>query len=163
MEDEEHLMQYVQLVLQASNLNWDQLSQISYPLEELLHESLFDEVELPPLECYYDPKLLFDHIHEVVMEIYRCHCCSPYWLPFTMPRIMSAPLVEVVLDEIMTEVDFYLLPMTEKRTLDQIVSNDVAKCRSWLDVRLDTEQIVIDISEDVLVESVLDVVLEFTL
>ncbi|KAL8543618.1 hypothetical protein ACS0TY_004260 [Phlomoides rotata] len=164
MEDEDHLMQYVQLVVQASNLNWDQLSQVSYPPEELLHESVFDEVELPPLDCYYDPKLLFDHINELLMEICECHCCSPYWLPLiTIPRIMSTPLAEVVLDEIMSEADFYLLPMTEKRTLDQLVSKDVEKCRSWLDVRLDTERIVIDISEDVLVESILDIVLEFTM
>lgn len=156
-------MQYAQLLLEASNLNWDHLSQVSYPPVELLHESLFNEVDLPPLDCYYDPKLLFDHINEVLMEMYKFHCCSPYWVPFIMPRIMSTPLVEVVLDEIMAEAEFYLLPMTEKRTLDQIVTKDVMKCRSWLDVRLDTERIVIDISDDVLLESIVDIVLEFTM
>lgn len=151
----------MQLVLQASCLTWDQLSEIRSPPEELLHASLFDEVEFPPADCYYDPKLLFDHINEVLLEIYKCHFCSPPRLAFTKRKIRSGPLAELVLDGIMTEAEFYLLPTTEKRTLDQLVSKDVANCRSWLDVRLDTEQIVIEISQDVLEESILDILLEF--
>ncbi|KAI3468725.1 hypothetical protein Pfo_025388 [Paulownia fortunei] len=161
IKEQDHLSQYVHLVLQASCLNWDQLSEIRSLPEELLHASLFDEVEFLPTDCYFDPKLLFDHINEVLLEIYQCHFCSPPWLAFRKPKIRPAPLAELVLDEIMTEADFYLLPWTEKRTLDQLVSKDVADCRSWLDVRLDTEQIVNEISEDVLEESILDILLEF--
>ncbi|XP_011080944.1 uncharacterized protein LOC105164082 isoform X1 [Sesamum indicum] len=161
IEEQDPLSQYVHLVLQTSCLDWDQLSEISCLPEELLDESLFDEVEFLPPDCYFDPKLLFDHMNEVLQGIYQSHFCSPPWLAFTKPKIKSVPLAQLVLDEIMTEADFYLLPRTEKRTMDQLVSKDVAACRSWLDVRLDTEQIVIDVSEDVLEESILDMLLEF--
>ncbi|KAL0393560.1 UNVERIFIED_CONTAM: hypothetical protein Slati_4322200 [Sesamum latifolium] len=159
--EQDPLSHYVHLVLQTSCLDWDQLSEISCLPEDLLDESLFDEVEFLPPDCYFDPKLLFDHMNEVLLEIHQSHFCSPPWLAFTKPKIRSVPLAQLVLDEIMTEADFYLLPRTEKRTLDQLVSKDVAACRSWLDVRLDTEQIVIDVSEDVLEESILDMLLEF--
>ncbi|KAK4435361.1 hypothetical protein Salat_0699500 [Sesamum alatum] len=161
IEEQDPLSQYVHLVLQASCLDWDQLSEISCLPEELLDESLFDEFEFLPPDCYFDPKLLFDHMNEVLLEIYQSHFCSPPWLEFTKPKIRSVPLAERVLAEIMTEANFYLLPRTEKRTLDQLVAKDVASSRSWLDVRLDTEQIVIDVSEEVLEESILDMLLEF--
>lgn len=158
---EEEMCQYVQLVMEASSLNWNQLLEMRYLPEELLHESLFDEVELPPLDCYYDPKLLFDHINEVLLEIYNCHFFSPLSLASPAPKIRSTPLAEVVLDEILEEADFFLLPTTEKRTLDQLVSKDVVRSRSWLDVRTDTEHLVNEVSEAVMEESVLDILLEF--
>ncbi|KAG8374977.1 hypothetical protein BUALT_Bualt10G0051700 [Buddleja alternifolia] len=164
-EDQYYISDYVHLVFQASCLNWDNILEMieTRPLpEELLHASLFDELIefLAPTYCYFDAKLLFDHMNEVLQEIYQSHFCLPPWLAFVKPRIQSVPLEEVVLDEIMNEADFYLLPQTEKRTLDQLVSKDMADCRSWLDVRHDTEQIVIDISEDLVDRSILDVLLE---
>lgn len=164
--EEDHLCQYVQLVLEASSLNLDQLSEMSQmtsPPEELLHESLYHEVELPPHDCYYDPKLLFDHINEVLLEIYKCHFCSPPWLASsTAPKITSAPLAELVLAEILAdEAEFFLLPTTDRRTLEQLVSRDVVSSRSWLDVRLDTEHVAIEISEAVMEESLLDTLLQF--
>ncbi|XP_057800076.1 uncharacterized protein LOC131015672 isoform X2 [Salvia miltiorrhiza] len=157
---DEELCQYVHSVMEASSLDWDHLSEIRSPPQELLHESLFDEVELPPLDCYYDPKLLFDHINEVLLQIYKCHFCSPPWLASATPKTTrSAPLAEVVLDEILAEADYFLLPTTERRSLDELVSKD-AKCGSWLDVRVDTEHVVFQVSEAVLEESLLDTLLE---
>ncbi|KAH6783295.1 hypothetical protein C2S52_008254 [Perilla frutescens var. hirtella] len=160
-EEEYHLCQYVQSVIEASCLNWDHLSEITTPPEELLllHESLFDEVELPSLDFCYDPKLLFDHINEVLTEIYKRQFCSPPWLqvsatPKTRPA--EPPLAELVVDEILAEAEFFLLATTERRTLEQIVSKDVVNCRWWLDVRLDMEHIVVEISEAVLEESLLE-------
>ncbi|KAK6137478.1 hypothetical protein DH2020_028783 [Rehmannia glutinosa] len=157
IQEQDHLSQYVHSVLQASCLNWDQLSRIKFPPEELLDASLYDEVEFLLTDCYFDPKLLFDRINEVLLELYQSHFCSPPWPAYVKPKIRSSPLGELVLDEIMTGADFYLLPRTEKRTLDQLVSKDVADCRSWLDVRFDTERIVTEISEDFMEESILDI------
>ncbi|XP_047967809.1 uncharacterized protein LOC125211892 [Salvia hispanica] len=151
---EEQLCQYVQLVMDASSLDWDHLSEIrSQPEQLLIHESLFDEVELPLLGCYYDPKLLFDRINQVVLEMYKCHLCSPVSGPF---KARSVALAEAVLDEILAEADYFLLPTSERRSLDEIVSEG-AKCAPWLDdVRLDTERIVVEISEAILEESLLE-------
>lgn len=165
VEDQDHIAQYVHLVLQASCLNWDQLSEIrSLPEEEeeeLIHPSLFDE-EFMPSDCYFDPKLVFDHMNEVLLHMHKRHFSSPPWLvAFQKPKIGDESLAEALLDEIMREAEFYLLPSTKKRTLDQIVSKDVADCRLWLDVRFDTEEIVVQVSDDVLEESLLDILIDF--
>ncbi|GFP88897.1 hypothetical protein PHJA_001033400 [Phtheirospermum japonicum] len=162
-QEQNHISQYVHLVLEASCLNWDQLSEIISPHEELLDSFVFDEVEfISATECYFDPKLLFDRINEVLLEMYKYHFCpSPPWLGFLKPRIGSVPLSELVFDEIMKDAEFFLLPMTEKRTLEQLVSKDVANCGPWIDDRVDTEEIVIEVSEEMVEEFVLDVLVEF--
>ncbi|KAL1532724.1 hypothetical protein AAHA92_32697 [Salvia divinorum] len=153
---DEQLCQYVQLVMEASSLDWDHLSEIrSQPEQMLIHESLFDEVELPPLGCYNDLKLLFDRINQVLLEMYKCHLCPPLSGP-ALPKARSGPLAEAVLDEIFAEADYFLPPTSERRSLDEIVSEG-AKCGTWLDdVRLDTERIVVEISEAILEESLLE-------
>ncbi|XP_075518022.1 uncharacterized protein LOC142552216 [Primulina tabacum] len=161
MNENNYISRYVHLVLQTSCLNWEDLSAMKPPHQELLDPSLLDEVEFLPVDSTTDPKLLFDHINEVLLQMYRCHFYFPPSMAFVKPKMRHLPLVEAVLYEIMREADFYLLPQTEKRTLNQIISKDVANSRSWLDIRLDTEQIVNDVSEEVLEESVLDTILEF--
>ncbi|KAL6502334.1 hypothetical protein OROHE_024612 [Orobanche hederae] len=160
-QEQNHLWHYVHLILHASCLNWNQLSETMAQPEELLDSSIFDEAEFLPAHCYFDHKLLCHRINEVLFEIYQSHICSHPWLAFVKPRIRPVPLPELVTGEIMTEADFFLLPRTEKRTLDQLLLKDVTICRSWLDFRLDTEEIVIEISEDLLEDFVLDVLVEF--
>lgn len=161
IDEKDSLSGYVNAVLQASRLNWDELSAIMPLTEQLIYESLFDEVELPSAGSPYDLKLLFDHINEVLLEVHRCHFGLPPWLSFIKSKIQFAPLERQVVDQVMKEADFYLLPRTEKRTLDQLVGKDVANSGSWLDIRLYTEEIVSQISEYVLEESILYSILEF--
>ncbi|KAL6501712.1 hypothetical protein OROGR_026845 [Orobanche gracilis] len=160
-QEQNHLWHYVHLILHGSCLNWNRLSETMAQPEELLDSSIFDEAEVLPADCYFDHKLLFHRINEILFEIYRSHICSHPWLAFLKPKIRPVALPELVTDEIMTEADFFLLPRTEKRTLDQILLKDMTRHRSWLDIRLDTEEIVIEISEDLLEDSVLDVLVEF--
>ncbi|KAL2544132.1 uncharacterized protein Fot_13365 [Forsythia ovata] len=153
---------YVYAVLQASHLNWDELSAIMPLTEQLIYGSLFDEVEFPSTNSPYDPKLLFDHINEVLLEVHQSHFGLPPWiLSFIKPKIQFAPLEQHVVDEVLKEADFYLLPRTEKRTLDQLVGKDTANSRWRLGIRLQTEEIVSQISEYVLEESILYVMLDF--
>ncbi|XP_075508571.1 uncharacterized protein LOC142545331 [Primulina tabacum] len=161
VNEDNDISRYVHLVLQASYLNWDHLSAMKPPHQEVLDPSLFDEVEFLPVDSTTDPKLFFDHINEVLLQIYLCHFYFPPSMAFVKPKMVHFPLAEAVLSEIMREADFYQLPQSQKRTLDQIISNDVTNSRSWLDIRLDTKQIVNDVSEEVLEESILDIILEF--
>ncbi|GER33064.1 hypothetical protein STAS_09169 [Striga asiatica] len=161
MQEQDHLSQYVHSVLEASCLDWDQLSEIASTHEEILDSFLFYEVEFSPVDGYFDPKLLFDRINEILVDIYEFHFCSPPWPSFVKPKIKPGPLAELVLDEVMKGADFFLLPRTERRTLDQLVSKDVAKCGSWIDIRVDTEELVNEISEEYVEECMLDVLLEF--
>ncbi|KAL0371788.1 UNVERIFIED_CONTAM: hypothetical protein Scaly_0860400 [Sesamum calycinum] len=159
--EQDHVSRYVHFVLQASCLTWDQLSEIQPLSEELLNPSLYEEIDFHPSNAHFDPKLLFDHINEVLIQIHRFLLCSPPLLSFLKPRITSMPLEEVVLDQIMKEAEFYLLPWTEETTLDELIGKDIADSRTWLDVRIETEHIMIHISEEVMEELILDTLLEF--
>ncbi|KAL0447946.1 UNVERIFIED_CONTAM: hypothetical protein Slati_1922500 [Sesamum latifolium] len=159
--EQDHVSCYVHFVLQASCLTWDQLSEIQPLSEELLNPSLYDEINFHPSDAHFDPKLLFDHINEVLIQIHRSLLCSPPPLSFLKPRITSMPLEEVVLDQIMEEAEFYLLPWTEETTLDELIVKDIADSRTWLNVRIETELIMIHISEEVVEELIMDALLEF--
>ncbi|KZV16100.1 hypothetical protein F511_24893 [Dorcoceras hygrometricum] len=161
INEQDQISVYVHLVLQASRMNWDHASEISPLPEELIHASLFDELEFPLIDPHLYPRLLFDHINEVLLEICEWNFSTPAWLTSIKPKIMSLPLEEVVLDEIMKEADFYVLPQTETRTLNQIVSKDISNSRMWLDARFETEQVVNQVSGDIIEELILNVLLEF--
>ncbi|XP_011072783.1 uncharacterized protein LOC105157938 isoform X1 [Sesamum indicum] len=159
--EQDHVSCYVHFVLQASCLTWDQLSEIQPLSEELLNPSLYDEIDFHPSDAHFDPKLLFDHINEVLVQIHRSLLCSPPLLSFRKPRITSLPLEEVVLDQIMKEAEFYLLPWTEETTLEEHIAKDIADSKTWLDVRIETEHIMIHISEEVVEELITDTLLQF--
>ncbi|KAH6769036.1 hypothetical protein C2S51_014372 [Perilla frutescens var. frutescens] len=154
-EQDYSISNYVRWIFQASSLNWDQLLSL-----HLVHPSLFDQAQFLLSEPHFDTRLLFDHVNEVLLETQRSHFISPYWPALVKPRICSLPLEEAVVDEIMREAEFYLLPRTQKRTLDQLVARDFSGSRLQLDFQPETEEIIIHISEDILEESVLDVILQ---
>ncbi|XP_073051149.1 uncharacterized protein [Primulina eburnea] len=85
--EQDHISVYVHLVLQASCMNWDHLSKIGPLPEELIHASLFDELEFPLIDPNLNPKLLFDHINEVLLEIYQWNFSSPPWLTFIKQKL----------------------------------------------------------------------------
>ncbi|KAL1569082.1 hypothetical protein AAHA92_00603 [Salvia divinorum] len=160
MQDQDYtISNYVLLILEASGLNWDQLSATRLLSGHLLHPSLFNQAQFMGFAPHFDTRLLFDHINEVLLETKRSHFVSPYWPAFAKPRICCFPLEETVVDEIMRDAEFYLLPRTQRRTLEQLVAKDLSGPRSWR-FRPEIEQIILHISDYILVESVLDVMFE---
>ncbi|XP_042005757.1 uncharacterized protein LOC121754473 [Salvia splendens] len=59
---------YVRLILEASSLNWDQLSAMRLLSQHLLHPSLLDQAQFLQFDPHFDTKLLFNHINEVLLE-----------------------------------------------------------------------------------------------
>ncbi|KAL8503386.1 hypothetical protein ACS0TY_022211 [Phlomoides rotata] len=147
-EQDCNISQYVHLVLKASSLNWDQMSTIRQPplSEQVLHSYSHD---------FDSTRLLFDRINDVLLQIHRSHLLSA-----TQKRRINhrLPLEQVVADEILREAEFY---QTQERTLDQIVAKDVADRRLWFDLLLETQHdIIIHISQHILEESIVDVMLD---
>ncbi|CAK9157725.1 unnamed protein product [Ilex paraguariensis] len=160
LEDQEFISARVRTVLQASCLNWEELSVTGDLSEQLLNPSLHNEAELFPDELSCDHKLLFDCIDEVVLEIHQRHFgCSP-WMSFLNPKLGPVSLEGNVVEEVMEEVNWHLFTQTMSRTLDQIVGKDITKSGTWVDIRLDSEVIATKIADNVVEESIMDVVLE---
>ncbi|XP_022845496.1 uncharacterized protein LOC111368478 isoform X2 [Olea europaea var. sylvestris] len=161
IDKQDSISNYVHSVLEASRSYCNDLSMIRAIPEQLLHAYVFDEVEFLPTESRCDPKLIFDHMNEVLLEIYQRQISSSPWLSFIKPEIKSMLSEDQVFDEVTKKVKFHHLPQLGPLTLDLLTGSDMAKSGSWLDIRLDTEDIAFHISEGILEESIVDIILEF--
>ncbi|KAG6510584.1 hypothetical protein ZIOFF_028609 [Zingiber officinale] len=155
LEDYEARFDYVKAVLEASDLTnefprkWDIEDQLIKP-------SLFNEIGI--FFCFLkdDPKLLFDCINEVLLEIHeRFLKCSP-WLFFIKKNILPIPLGESLIHEVSKGLEWHL-QLHLPNTLDQIVKKDL-EGRCWMDLRFEAENITEKICDAILGDVVKQIV-----
>ncbi|KAJ8526928.1 hypothetical protein K7X08_029405 [Anisodus acutangulus] len=151
---------YIQSSLHTLHLNWEELWLNRHLSEEMLDATLSDELETLALQCHSEPKLLMDYTNEVLLEAYDFHFRFPPWLSFVQPKICSLPLEKHLVEKLMNEVRQHLIPVMEQPTLNDHVENDLEKSGSWLDIRNDAEDVLTQITDDVLEESIMDIVLQ---
>lgn len=160
---EEPLHVYVREIIEASELGFNFNNEIYLKgpsQQDILYTCIAEIMGLYSFESYNELQLLFDCIHEVLLRIYESYFGYPPWLSFLRQKIRPIPQEKEVVDEVVKEVNLYLLPKAAQPTLDQLVAEDILKSGSWLDLFLDTEDILIQIAEDVLQDSIEDAVLE---
>ncbi|BFG31737.1 hypothetical protein CerSpe_180110 [Prunus speciosa] len=145
LNDHEYISEYVMAVLQASGLNWDELSMMCQLSDRLLDPFLFDAVKLQPNQFHGDCMLLFDCINEVLVKVCHTHLpCSP-WVSFIKPNARRKLCIEkTVIHEVMKSVH------PSPHTMQQIVEKDIAQSGMRLDIRNDVEETVFEMVEDVL-------------
>lgn len=159
MEDKESIFEYVKAVVQASDLNWDEICMKSLSTDQLLDPSLFEEIEFLPTQLCYEQKLLFDLVNEVLMEICGHYFgCSP-WVSFVKPYIRPVPDKKNSLREVWEGVQWHLIPLPLPHTLDQTVRKDMAKSGTWMDIRFDTDCTCIEMGDAILEELMEDIIL----
>ncbi|XP_038888120.1 uncharacterized protein LOC120077953 isoform X2 [Benincasa hispida] len=132
-DDKEVIFDYVKTVLSASGLTLNQICVRWLSSEQLLDFLLIDEVELFPNQLCSDQKLLFDCINEVLADV--CQNFPP-WFSFVKPCLRSEYLVEVC-----EGVYWHLLPMPQPLTLDHLVTKDMNRTRTWINLHSDAETI----------------------
>ncbi|CAN4077717.1 unnamed protein product [Withania somnifera] len=151
---------YIKSSLHTLHLNWEELWLNRHLSEQMLDILLSDELETLTLQCHSEHKLLMDYTNEVLLEAYDSHFRFPPWLSFVRPKIWSFPLEKHLEEKVMREVRQHLIPLMEQPTINDHVENDLAKSGSWLDIRDNTEDILTQITDDVLEESILYTVLQ---
>ncbi|GMI71815.1 TON1 Recruiting Motif 15 [Hibiscus trionum] len=160
MDDKELIFEHIKAVLQPSTFNWDELYIRSLSSELLLDPLLLDEVEYFPNQLCPDQKLLFDCINEILMEV-----CEYYFgslgVSFVKPNIRPIPNTKDTIQEVWQGVYWHLLPMPQPRTLDQIVRKDMAKTGTWMDLRLETDCIGIEMGDTILEDLVEDTITSY--
>ena len=149
MDDKESTFEHIKAVLQASSFNWDELYIRSLSSDMLLDPLVLDEVEYSPNQLCHDQKLLFDCINEVLMEVCGYYFGSP-GMSFVKPNIRPVPNMKNSIQEVWQGVYWHLLPMLLPRALDQIVRKDMAKTGTWMDLRIDTDCIGVEMGEAIL-------------
>ncbi|KAK2664099.1 hypothetical protein Ddye_002673 [Dipteronia dyeriana] len=166
MDEHEPVSICVRELLQVSGINWDELSMKYYSSsEQLLEPSLFDQVEaLSDQSCAEDPKLLFDYVNEVLLEVYHCHfSCSP-WSALVKPKLQPVLSLKNVNYEVMKCVDWNLLSQQQPSlTLQQLVEKDLAKSGTWMDIRIDTERAIYELVDSVLEELTLETAIDLSI
>ncbi|XVF65265.1 hypothetical protein PTKIN_Ptkin09bG0233700 [Pterospermum kingtungense] len=160
MDDKESIFECTRAVLQASDFCWDELYIRSLSSDQLLNPLLLDEVEYFPNQLCHDKDLLFDCINEVLVEVCGYYYGSP-GVSFVKPNVRPIPDMKNTIEEVWQGVYWHLLPMPLPRTLDQVVRKDLAKTGTWMDLRLDTGCIGVEIGEVILQDLVEDTITSY--
>uniref|UniRef100_A0A1J3IR62 Protein TRM32 n=2 Tax=Noccaea caerulescens TaxID=107243 RepID=A0A1J3IR62_NOCCA len=143
MEEKESVFKYVKAVLEAIDSNWEELYLKTEFSDQILNPALISNIPFYPNQLCADHELLFDCINQVLFEF----CSFPQWVSFVKPRAQVLSFsVEGIVHEVQKEVYCRLLPLG----FDQIVGEDMASSRDWLDIRCELECIGFETSELIL-------------
>ncbi|XP_055821550.1 uncharacterized protein LOC129890062 [Solanum dulcamara] len=154
------LRTYIQSSLHTLHLNWEELWLNRHLSEQMFDAMLSDELETLALQCHSEPKLLMDYTNEVLLKAYDFNFRISPWLSFVQPKNCSFPPEKHLAEKVMNEVRQHLIPLMEQPTLNDHVETDLSKSGSWLDIRNDAEDVVSQITDDVLEESIMYTVLQ---
>ncbi|KAL1217102.1 Protein TRM32 [Cardamine amara subsp. amara] len=146
MDDQDAVFKYVKAVVDAIESNWEELYLKTEFSDQLLNPALISNIPFYPNELCVEHELLFDCINEVVFEF----CRFPPWVS-SRSQVLSFS-GESIINEVQEKVYCHLLSSRKGESSDQIVREDMAKPRSWLDVRCELECIGFETSELILKE-----------
>ncbi|KAL1828587.1 hypothetical protein ACET3Z_006999 [Daucus carota] len=155
MNDEESAFEYVEAVLFGSDLNWDEYLSRWLSSDQVLDPALFDDVELFSSRSSHDQKLLFDCTNDVLKELcdrYFAHSCVKQNVRI-IPRGMK------LINEVWQGVERHINQPPAPRSLDQLVRTDMSKPGTWMDLRVETDNIVIELENFILEELMEDTIL----
>ncbi|KAG2573931.1 hypothetical protein PVAP13_7KG286000 [Panicum virgatum] len=145
--DKDARVSFIKAVLEASELLSGENSQIWYTEETLLDVSVLAEVGNS--YCLTDDAvLLFDCVEEVLLKI-RCKFFGTGpWLAFLKHNVRPAPVGRHLVQEVAKGIDS-LVGNEFPNTLEQVMMKGLDS-GSWLDLRHDSESVVVELWDDLL-------------
>ncbi|XP_058222603.1 uncharacterized protein LOC131332416 isoform X1 [Rhododendron vialii] len=147
LEDEESSFDYVEAVLLASGLNWEEFLSRWLSSDQILDAKLFDEVELFSNRSRQDQKLLFDCTNDILKVVCDRYFGNSPWVSFAKHIIHPIPRGKSFIHEVWNGVEWCIFSQPYSCTLDQIVGNDMSKAGTLMDLQFDVENIGIEIGE----------------
>ncbi|XP_024992833.1 uncharacterized protein LOC112526684 isoform X2 [Cynara cardunculus var. scolymus] len=156
-DTEESAFEYVEAVLLSSDLNWLEFEKRWLSAVQILDPSLFEEVETFSSRARYDQRLLFDSTNEALEEV--CDRFIPE-SSFIKPKVWPVPKGMDLINEVWSRLESRL-GKVYPRDLNKLVRNDLETSRTWLDLRSESRQIVIEIEESIFEETMDDTLFEF--
>ncbi|XP_038979646.1 uncharacterized protein LOC103717439 [Phoenix dactylifera] len=159
LDDKVARFEYIKTIVEISGLSMDDILKEWSVKDQFLGPSLFDEVGTSYGHLQNNPKLLFDCINEVLMELQeRFFRCTPL-VSFIKPTVQPVPVGGHFVQEVSKGIDWHL-QMQFPCTLSQIVQKDL-EGRSWMDLRFETEGICAEIEDTLLDDLTEETVYEF--
>jgi hypothetical protein len=151
---------FIKAVLEASELLAEESSERWYMDVSLLDTSVLAEVGIS--YCLTDDVvLLFDCVEEVLLKIRDNFFGVDPWVAFLKHNVRPAPLGIKLVKEVAKDIDS-LVSTEIPKTLDQVVMKDL-ESGPWMDLRCDTETVVIDVWDAVLDDLMEEIVFDMWL
>ncbi|GJN02089.1 hypothetical protein PR202_ga19409 [Eleusine coracana subsp. coracana] len=157
LDDKGARVSFIKVVLEASGLLSEEISQRWYTEESLLHVSVLAEVG--NLYCLTDDAvLLFDCVEEVLLKIRDNFFGVGPWFAFLKYNVRPTPVGRNLVHEVTKSIDA-IVSNELPNTLDQVIMKDL-EIESWMDLRHDAEGVAIELwdglFDDLLEEMVFD-------
>lgn len=143
-------------VLQAFSLKCDEPMK-SHLSNLLTDSSTFDE-QNGLTDQLSDSKILHDCIIQSFMDLYQNSGFLPQFSSRNPNFLQPCVVKKILVREINELVNLYFAHHSSPITLQQVVEKDFARRGSWMNIHLDTEDIAIEVEEDVLEKLVLEIV-----
>ncbi|XP_017701977.2 uncharacterized protein LOC103722359 isoform X2 [Phoenix dactylifera] len=159
LDDKEARFEYIKTVLEISGLSMDELLKGWNLNDQFLEPSLFDEVGTSYGQLQNNPKLLFDCINEVLMEMQERFFRFNPWVSFIKPNVRPVPVDGDFIQEVSKGIDWHLC-MQFPSTVDQIVRKNLDS-GTWINLRFETEDIWIEIEYTLLDDLLEETAYEF--
>ncbi|XP_028785546.1 uncharacterized protein LOC114741448 [Neltuma alba] len=157
VEENKLIYDFIKAILNASGFSRDQLWMRCVSSDQILDQSLSDQVEVLSNQPCHDQKLLFDCVNEVLMEVCQYYFGVSPCVSFVKPS--SIRLAPDIILKVWEGVCWHLLPLSPPHTLDQIVRKDMARSGAWMDLQFDAEQVGFEMGEAILAELMEDAIL----
>ncbi|XP_058735981.1 uncharacterized protein LOC131608058 isoform X2 [Vicia villosa] len=143
-------------VLQAFSLKCDEPIK-SYLSNLLTDSSTFEELN-GLTDQLSDSKILHDCIIQCFMDLYQSSGFLPQFSSRNSNFFQPCVVKKILVREINELVNLHFAPRQSPITLQQVVEKDLGRRGSWMNIHVDTEDIAIEVEEDVLEKLVLEIV-----
>ncbi|KAI3693381.1 hypothetical protein L6452_33216 [Arctium lappa] len=153
-ENEESAFEYVEAVLLASDLNWDEFEKRWLSSVQILDSSLFDDVEIFSSRPSHDQRLLFDSTNEILKQVCDHYLNFYLQLSFIKQNVQPVPKGENLINEVWERIELHL-KNNYPLSLDRLVKKDLGISKTWMDLRSNSREIVFEIDERIF-EDVMD-------
>ncbi|XP_074559482.1 uncharacterized protein LOC141815434 [Curcuma longa] len=156
-------IKYIEAVLEASELRAIDFSRW-HLANNLLEQSVYDEVRISCYPQIDDPKLIFDCIYEALKEIQeKFFKCTP-WVSLLSSNVLLAPAGLSLSKEVDRIIRGHI-PIDFSDSIDPIVTNDI-EIECWMDLQFETEEVVLEIwdtaLDDLVEEAIFDLWLDLS-
>ncbi|KAK7358611.1 hypothetical protein VNO77_00546 [Canavalia gladiata] len=153
----EDILDYTREILQTFSMKWDELS-MKVSSDQLLDPSTFDELKELTGQLS-SSTILLDCIIEAFMNVHQ-NRAFPLHVSSKNSNAQAYVVKKLLVKEITELVNLYFHPHPSPLKLEQLVEKDLARHGSWLNVQVYTEDIAIEVEEDVLEKLVLEITSE---
>ncbi|KAL9684885.1 hypothetical protein QQ045_022327 [Rhodiola kirilowii] len=156
--------EYTRKVLEASKLDWHELALKWHSSTQILDPDTYTKIESQSQKVtILESRLLFDHINEVLLNIYQPYCGFYPWVSLCRPHKPHIVTKRNFMEQVIKIVEMNFILGQQELPMQRLVVNAMEKSGAWIDIRSELEDMVLEIVEEAAEELVEEFVFELWL